>query len=72
MARREIIETIDDIDGSGDAEEVSFSLDGVSYDIDLSPANREALAAALEPFIAAGRRRRGGRAKRRATTRGAA
>ena len=67
MAKRVFTETIDDIDGSGDAQEVSFGLDGATYLIDLSTANQQALQAALAPFMKAGRRQRGGRVKRRAT-----
>jgi hypothetical protein len=51
-----------DLDGSPGAETVAFSLDGVSYEIDLGQPNRARLADALAPFIAAGRRvRRGAR-----------
>ena len=46
----------DDLDGSGDAEPVSFGLDGMSYEIDLAAKNRAKLEKALAPFIAAGRR----------------
>lgn len=46
----------DDLDG-GDADRtVTFSIDGVFYDIDLSERNAERLRAALEPFIARGTR----------------
>ena len=48
---------IDDLDGSTDSVTTRrFGLEDVSYEIDLSPANRERLRAALAPFIAAGRR----------------
>jgi hypothetical protein len=30
----------DDLDGSGDAEPVSFGLDGTSYEVDLGAKNR--------------------------------
>lgn len=47
----------DDFDGSDDGVQThTFCLDGVTYEIDLSAANNERLAAALAPFIAAGRR----------------
>ena len=55
----------DDFDGSPEAETVAFSLDGVSYEIDLGQSNRARLADALAPFIASGRRVRRG-ARRRA------
>lgn len=46
----------DDLDGSSQAEAVSFGLDGLGYEIDLGPGNRERLREALQPFIDAGRR----------------
>lgn len=39
MAQRVQVLLIDDLDGSEGAETVSFSLDGVSYEIDLSEKN---------------------------------
>lgn len=56
MATQTITEWLDDIDGGAAAETVSFELDGVSYEIDLNPTNAKALRAAVEPWIAAGRR----------------
>lgn len=47
---------IDDLDGSSEAEAVSFGFDGTAYEIDLGPANRERLRKALQPFIDGGRR----------------
>lgn len=64
MARKTHIVLIDDIDGSDAAETVSFGLDGVTYEIDLSPENGEKLREFLSPWIVAGRRV-GGRANRR-------
>jgi hypothetical protein len=46
----------DDLDGSGDAEPVSFGLDGTSYEVDLGAKNRAKLEKALAPYIEAGRR----------------
>ncbi|MFC5005361.1 Lsr2 family protein [Dactylosporangium cerinum] len=54
MARRVIQELIDDIDGKPADESVTFSLDGVQYEIDLSGKNAAALRAALAPYLAAG------------------
>jgi len=56
MARNVSVVITDDIDGSPDAQTVTFGVDGVSYEIDLSAANRAKLSDALAPFIAAGRR----------------
>lgn len=70
MARTVKVFVVDDIDGTEQAEEVEFSFDGTAYSIDLSPANKEKLASALEPFIAkATRVGRGSRAKSSAPAR---
>lgn len=49
MAQR--IVTVDDLDGSSDAVTTVFSVDGTTYEIDLSEANRAKLLDALAPFI---------------------
>ena len=46
----------DDIDGSGAAETLSFALDGLSFEIDLTAEHAAELRAALAPYTAAGRR----------------
>ena len=51
-----------DLDGSEAYDTVSFAIDGVSYDIDLSEGNAEALRGLFGPYILAGRRT-GGRYK---------
>ena len=62
MARTVSVVITDDMDGSRDAETVTFGLNGVTYEIDLAESNRAKLSAAFAPFIAAGRRStRGGR-----------
>ncbi|MEU8075917.1 Lsr2 family protein [Catellatospora citrea] len=64
MARRTIVVSTDDLDGSdADVESTRFSYQGVAYEIDLSAPNRDSLAAALAPFIAAGRRSADGNGK---------
>ena len=63
MARRVEITLQDDLDGTGADETVSFSLDGVDYEIDLSAANATKLRSVFEPYAEKGRRtgsRRGG------------
>lgn len=51
MAKTVIVKLTDDIDG-GDADEtVRFSLDGRSYEIDLSAANATKLRGALGPYV---------------------
>jgi len=56
MATRKSVIVTDDLDGSADAETVGFSVDGVSYEIDLGAKNRAKFAKALAPFIEHGRR----------------
>jgi hypothetical protein len=56
MAQRVAITLIDDIDGGEAAETVEFSLDGKSYEIDLSESHAEELRSVLAPFINSGRR----------------
>lgn len=56
MAKRVDTVITDDIDGSAAAEAVRFSVDGLAYEIDLGPANRQRLQKAMQPFIDAGRR----------------
>jgi hypothetical protein len=60
----------DDLDGSGDAEPVSFGFDGTSYEVDLGAKNRASLRTALAPFIEAGRRLPARDGKRRQSTAG--
>lgn len=56
MAQKVQVILVDDLDG-GDAEEtVSFSLDGVNYEIDLSTDNATAMREALAAYVASARR----------------
>ncbi len=66
MSRSVSVIVTDDLDGSDNAETVSFGLDGVSYEIDLSKKNRSRLERSLAPFIEAGRRVPGSNRRRRA------
>lgn len=59
MAQTRIIEILDDFDGTPEATPHTFSLDGVTYDIDLSESNFRNLADGLGPFIAAARKTKG-------------
>lgn len=56
MAREMKLVLTDDIDGSVAAETVSFSLDSVNYEIELSNANAEAFREVLAPYIEKSRR----------------
>jgi len=59
MAKSTIIEVTDDIDGSADAETVSFAFQGASYSIDLAAKNLDKLTRALAPFIEHASKNRG-------------
>jgi hypothetical protein len=60
MAQKTLIQLVDDLDGSAlNSEEgrtLTFSLEGVSYEIDLSQAHVDELTEALAPYVAAGRK----------------
>jgi hypothetical protein len=56
MSRSVSVIITDDLDGSGNAETVSFGFGGVTYEVDLGTKNRARLEKALAPFIEAGRR----------------
>ncbi|QKV79894.1 Lsr2 family protein [Amycolatopsis sp. Hca4] len=66
MAQKVSVEILDDIDGSAAAQTVQFSLDGVTFEIDLSDRNAAALRDELARYIGAARRV-GGRKVRVAT-----
>jgi Lsr2 len=61
LARYVTTRLVDDIDGSQAVTTVSFSLDGDSYEIDLSESHVSALRQALAPFLSAARAVPGGR-----------
>ena len=67
MAQRVQVLLTDDIDGSEASETISFSLDGVSYDIDLNDENSAALRASLAPYIEGARREKNTRGRRGTT-----
>ena len=56
MAKRVIHELIDDLDGKPANETVTFGLDGIVYEIDLSTKNASELRDVLAPFATAGTR----------------
>lgn len=56
MAQRVQVMLIDDVDGTEGAETVTFALDGVTYEIDLSEKNATALRDAFAPWVGHGRR----------------
>lgn len=63
MAQKIQVILVDDIDGGTADETVSFALDGVSYEIDLSTKNAKKLRDAFAPYVAEARKARGGRRK---------
>ncbi|TXK16401.1 Lsr2 family protein [Homoserinibacter sp. GY 40078] len=59
MAKKTITILTDDLDGGElplGTRTTRFALEGVDYEIDLGPDNARALADALAPYVAAGRR----------------
>jgi Lsr2 len=56
MAMRTSAITSDDLDGSSNAETVTFGFDGAAYEIDLAPKNRAKLEKALAPYVEVARR----------------
>lgn len=65
MARKTTVELVDDLTGAKAEETVTFGLDGVAYEIDLSKENADNLRSALEGW--AGKARRVGGRKQRGT-----
>ena len=60
MAKNVSVVITDDLDGSENAQTVSFGFNGVTYEIDLAAKNRAKLEKALAPFSNAGFSRRCG------------
>jgi hypothetical protein len=56
MSKSVSVIVTDDLDGSENAETVSFGFDGATYEVDLGQKNRAKLEKALAPFIEAGRK----------------
>ncbi len=67
MAQRTILELVDDLDGGKADETVTFALDGVEFEIDLSADNAARLRDTLAEFVGHARRI-GGRKQRGAAT----
>jgi hypothetical protein len=65
VAQKVMVQLVDDLDGiqSEDISTVSFGLDGVTYEIDLTEANATNLRNALAEYVSHARRT-GGRLKR--------
>src|SRR3954452_13785260 len=64
MAQKKTVQLVDDLDGTqSDISTVTFGVDGVTYEIDLSETNAANLRKNLENFVV-NARRVGGRLKR--------
>lgn len=75
MAQQVQVLLVDDIDGGKAAETVTFALDGVQYEIDLSTKNAAKLRDALSTWVgnarrSGGRRSAGGRGRGSRSTSG--
>lgn len=64
MATKTNITISDDIDGTEGAKGVTFSVNGNSWEIDLSDKNFAALEKALDPYMKAGRKTGSARVRR--------
>lgn len=60
MAQKVQVILVDDVDGGEAVENVTFALDGASYEIDLSAENAKRLRDALAPYVSAARKVRPG------------
>lgn len=71
MAQKVLVQLVDDLDGtsSDDVSTLTFGLDGVEYEIDLSGSNAESLRKLLEVYVPAARRT-GGRKRRSVSSAG--
>jgi hypothetical protein len=68
MAQKVQVTLVDDLDGSEANETVAFSLDGTSYEIDLSTGNAEKLRKEIATFVEHARKASSGGRRRRART----
>jgi hypothetical protein len=71
MAQRVNVVLVDDIDGSDATETVSFALDGVDYEIDLSDEHAEEIREAVSLYLGHARRPGGRRRCNRRASSGA-
>jgi hypothetical protein len=68
MARRTIVQLVDDTDGSQAVETLTVGLEGVNYELDLSDKNAQKLREQLAPWLAAARRTGGRQASKSKAT----
>jgi|SRR5690606_13199520 len=70
MAKKVQVQLIDDIDGSSADETITFALDGVTYEIDLSEEHAKALRESFSEWVGHARRAGGRRNARRSSRSG--
>lgn len=70
VAQKVQVLLVDDLDGVEADETVTFALDGVSYEIDLTSGNAEKLRNLLSPYVDGGRKTGGRTARGRGRSRG--
>lgn len=63
MAQQVNVVLVDDLDGSPAAETVTFGLDGITYEIDLTNAHADRLRESFAEWVGHGRRIGGARRK---------
>jgi hypothetical protein len=71
MAQKVQVLLVDDIDGSEATETVSFGLDGMAYEIDLSTGNAGQLRTELAQYVEHARKSGGAQVRRRRQRNGA-
>lgn len=59
MAQRVQVQLIDDITGEEAEETITFGLDGITYEIELTAENARQLREQLRPYLESGRRTSG-------------
>lgn len=67
MARQTLVELTDDVDGSPAAETVTFGLDGVHYEIDLSDEHATELRESVALYVQHARKSSSGRSSHTST-----
>src|SRR5882757_6453844 len=67
MAQKVVVSLVDDLDGGQADETVEFSLDGKTYEIDLSSGNAAKLRDSVAKYLEVARRPGGGRRAARGT-----
>jgi hypothetical protein len=74
MAQKTIVQLIDDLDGKelklGQGETVTFGIDGVDYELDVSNRNAKKLRDALAGYVSAARKVGGSRSRGARTSSG--